>query len=29
MEAGPHDSLLAAGGVYAELVDFQRRAVTL
>ena len=27
VEAGPHDSLLAAGGVYADLVDFQQRAV--
>ena len=25
VEAGPHDSLLAAGGVYADLVAFQRR----
>ena len=29
MEAGPHDSLLAAGGVYADLVAFQQRAVPL
>ncbi len=27
VEAGPHDSLLAAGGVYADLVAFQRRAI--
>ena len=27
VEAGPHDSLLAAGGVYANLVAFQRRAI--
>ena len=27
VEAGPHDSLLASGGVYANLVDFQQRAV--
>ena len=29
VEAGAHDSLLAAGGVYADLVAFQRRAVAL
>ena len=29
VEAGPHDSLLAAGGVYADLVDFQQRAIPL
>ena len=27
VEDGPHDSLLAAGGVYADLVAFQRRAI--
>ena len=29
VEAGPHDSLLAAGGVYADLVAFQHRAIPL
>ena len=29
VESGPHDSLLAARGVYADLVDFQRRAIPL
>lgn len=29
VEGGPHDSLLAAGGVYADLVAFQQRAVPL
>ena len=29
VEAGPHDSLLAAGGVYADLIAFQRRAIPL
>ena len=29
VEAGPHDSLLAAGGVYADLVAFQQRAIPL
>ena len=29
VEAGPHDSLLAAGGVYSDLVAFQRRAIPL
>ncbi len=29
VEAGPHDSLLAAGGVYADLVAFQRQATAL
>ena len=28
VEAGPHDALLAAGGVYAGLVAFQRRAIS-
>ena len=28
-ETGPHDSLLDAGGVYADLVAFQRRAIPL
>ena len=27
VEAGPHDSLLAAGGVYADLIAFQQRAI--
>ena len=29
VETGPHDSLLAARGVYADLVAFQRRAIPL
>ena len=29
VEAGPHDSLLAAGGVNADLVAFQQRAIPL
>ena len=29
VEVGPHDSLLAAGGVYADLVAFQQRAISL
>ena len=29
VEEGPHDSLLAAGGVYADLIDFQQRAILL
>ena len=29
VEAGPHDSLLAAGGVYADLVASQQRAMPL
>ena len=29
VETGPHDSLLVAGGVYADLVAFQQRAIPL
>ena len=29
VETGPHDSLLDAGGAYADLVAFQRRAIPL
>ena len=29
VETGPHDSLLAAGGAYADLVAFQQRAIPL
>ena len=29
VEAGPHDSLLAAWGVYADLVPVQQRAIPL
>ena len=29
VETGSHDSLLAAGGVYADLVAFQRRAIPM
>ena len=29
VETGPHDSLLAAGGAYANLVAFQQRAIPL
>ena len=29
VEAGPHDSLLAAGGVYADLIAFQRQAISM
>ena len=29
VEVGPHDSLLAARGVYADLVSFQQRAIPL
>lgn len=29
VEAGPHNSLLAAGGVCADLVAFQQRAIPL
>ncbi len=29
VEAGPNDSLLAAGGVHADLVAFQQRAILL
>ena len=29
VEAGPHDSLLAAGGGYADLVAFPQRATPL
>ena len=29
VEAGPHDSLLAAGGIYADLIAFQRRTISM